>query len=138
MSTATAKPYPPTPELDKMRAVTAKSQAIGEFLDMFCAEQGLTLCTFREAGDNGESPRRWKAGVKLAKLDKKRVSERNPNLMDVFNGDAENNPDYEEWPDQYLPACKSIEKLLAQYFEIDLNKVEQERRAVLAHIRGED
>lgn len=39
-----------TPELDKMRDVKEKSQAIGEFLDIFCRERGYVLCKFKEYG----------------------------------------------------------------------------------------
>lgn len=135
---ATETPYPPTPELDKMKAVQSKSQAIGEFLDLFCGERGLALCTFRKAGDNGEPYYVWKDGVSICKRNRKPVAGQSPKVTDVMNGDADRNPEYEEWPDQYLPVNKSIEKLLAEYFEIDLNKVEAERSAILEHIRGED
>lgn len=37
--------------------------------------------------------------------------------------------------ERYRPSYTSIEKLLAEYFEIDLNKVEEERRAILEGIR---
>lgn len=70
-----------------MKAVQSKSQAIGEFLDLFCREKGYSLC--------------------------------------------------ELVGDQYEPVSRSIETLLAEYFEIDLKKVEDERRAILAHIRGD-
>jgi len=36
-----------------------------------------------------------------------------------------------------MPVWTSIEELLAEYFEIDLNKVEQEKRQLLNHIRKE-
>jgi hypothetical protein len=36
--------YPPTPELDKMKAVHEKSQAIGEFIDVFLSEKHIVLC----------------------------------------------------------------------------------------------
>lgn len=35
----------------------------------------------------------------------------------------------------YSPHRKSIEEILAQYFEIDLGKVEQERRVILENFR---
>lgn len=38
---------------------------------------------------------------------------------------------------EYFRLDKSIEQVLADYFEIDLNKVEKERRAVLNYIRKE-
>ena len=37
--------------------------------------------------------------------------------------------------DDMWPVSKSIEQILADYFEIDLVKVEKERRAILDHIR---
>jgi hypothetical protein len=46
---------------------------------------------------------------------------------------------YEEW-DEYrdpmlTPLTVSYERLLADYFEIDLQRVEAERRAILEHLR---
>jgi hypothetical protein len=38
--------------------------------------------------------------------------------------------------DEMVPVSDSIEKLLARYFEIDLVKVEDERRALLDEMRG--
>lgn len=110
------KPYPPTPELDKMKAVQEKSQAVGEFLDVFLRERGYTLCTFRKAGNNGEPFRRWKKGVKTATLDGCLTSSREPTLADVYNRDAEDNPSRESWPDEYLPANQNIEKTAGGVF----------------------
>lgn len=78
------KPYPKTPELDKMKAVQEKSQAIGAFLDQLSSE-----------------------GIYLAQ----------------YEGD------------ELFSLNQSIEQTLANYFDIDLNKVEEERRALLDHIR---
>lgn len=36
---------------------------------------------------------------------------------------------------EYWPCNESIEKLLAKYYNIDLNKVEQEKRAILEEFR---
>ncbi len=77
-----------TPELDKMRAVKDKSQAIGEFIDWLRQDN----CDICEMDDNGH----------------------------------------------YLPIYQSIEKWLAEYFEIDLNKCEEERRAILDAIREQN
>lgn len=128
--------YPKTPELNKLQSVKAKSQVIGEFLDIYLREKGIVLCTFREAGNNGAEHYRWKDGVIKAKLDGAKVGSRKPNGSDYFNGDAAINPEREDWPDEYLPITKSIEKLLAEYFEIDLNKVESERRKILESLRS--
>lgn len=38
--------------------------------------------------------------------------------------------------DNYVPFHFSMESLLAEYFEINLNKVEKERQALLAALRG--
>lgn len=127
-----------TPMLEKMHEVHDKSQAIGEFLDLFLREKGISLCTFREAGHNGEPPRRWKKGVKKARLDGASTRDRSPRPADELNLDAEANPDYEEWPDQYMPIHESVEKMLAEYFEIDLKQVEKERRALLDELRCPD
>lgn len=42
--------------------------------------------------------------------------------------------DYEDAPAQYAPTTQTSEKLLAKYFDIDLNKVERERRAILEYL----
>lgn len=39
---------------------------------------------------------------------------------------------------QLVPHGTPIEKLLARYFEIDLDKIEEEKRAMLAALRGAD
>lgn len=80
------KPYPKTPELDKMKAVQAESQTIGAFLDHM-STSGMSLACFDQYGENLHFVR------------------------------------------------KSIEQILADYFEIDLVKVEKERRAILDAIR---
>jgi len=81
-------PYPPTPELDKMKAAQPQSQAIGAFLDWLFHEKHRRI-----------------AGI--------------PEGM-------------EEWQ----PIGYSIEKLLAEYFQIDLQKVEAERRAILETLQS--
>lgn len=41
-----------------------------------------------------------------------------------------------EWAlDSPIPECLNINELLAEYFEIDLKKVEEERCAILAYLR---
>ena len=45
-------------------------------------------------------------------------------IPDVYSGD------------RLVPANVNTEKLLADYFKIDLDKAEEERQAVLSHIRG--
>lgn len=87
-----AKPYPKTPELDKMKAVQEKSQVIGAFLDQLSSE-GIHLARYEEAERRGDD-------------------------------------------EVLLPLSQSIETTLANYFDIDLNRVEKERRVILVYIRG--
>jgi hypothetical protein len=92
-----------TPELDKMRAVSEQSQAIGEFLDMseYVLAQWVD-CTsefHEELGDQGSYYTCWEAH----------------HLVEVH---------------------QSIEEILADYFEIDLKKVESERREIIAALRS--
>ena len=49
---------------------------------------------------------------------------------------AELDQEAEEGYQNYYPVSYSMEKLLAEFFEIDLNKVEAERRAILEAIRS--
>lgn len=39
---------------------------------------------------------------------------------------------------EYFPVHKSIEQLLADYYKLDLDKMEQEKIALLRELRGED
>jgi hypothetical protein len=77
------------PEHEKLNAVKAKSQAIGEFLEWLQHErfQRVTLCL--EADDEEE----------------------------------------------FYPFHYSTEHLLAEFFKIDLNKIEAEKRAMLETMR---
>lgn len=38
--------------------------------------------------------------------------------------------------ERYLPLRQSVERTLAQYFEVDLGKIDQEKRAMLASLRS--
>lgn len=42
---------------------------------------------------------------------------------------------YDDTYDRYIPYHYQIEELLAEFFKIDLNKVEKERRQILEDIR---
>jgi hypothetical protein len=79
------------PEHDKLHQVADKSQAIGQFLDVFLGEKGLVLAE--------------------------------------YNGD-------DERPRLY-PATVRIDLLLAEFFDIDLKKIENEKRAMLETMRSQ-
>ena len=81
------------PELEKLRGVSERSQAIGEFLE-------------------------WLFGSKNYHIAK-------------YLGEEE----YEDDEDELVPVHIDIEKLLAEFFGIDLAKAEEERREILEQIR---
>lgn len=107
-----ASPYP---ESDKMLAVKEKSQAIGEFLEWLQSgdvEQGLPM------------RRSIFLATQRLKCEDHETGEVLPEdeweLSDVYND----------------PFNYSIEQLLAQFFNIDLKKVEEEKRAMLAALQN--
>jgi hypothetical protein len=111
-TTKQIKPYPPTPELDKMKSVKDKSQVIGEFVDIFLAEKGIQL---GKPHEHNSSCCGWDE-------EENRYNPTGGNRCAWFNG---------QWEE-----CRtSIEKLLAEFFEINLDKCEQERLAVLDYVR---
>ena len=112
---ANLKAYPKTPELDKMKAVQEKSQAIGEFVDIFLAEKGFYIGRPHEHKNC--------AGWETYRGKIRRTPE-TTNDCALETGEFEN-------------IGVPIDKLLAEFFGIDLVKCENERRAILDHIRGE-
>jgi hypothetical protein len=109
-----------TPELDKIKNVHEKSQMIGFFLD-WLQGHGFVICRWREEYRNGE-----------------------PQFIDADTGEEASlldhnsieNPDYEYATEGYYPERLSIEQYLAMYFNIDLDKAEEERRAILEELRN--
>jgi hypothetical protein len=129
---------PATPELEKMRAVHDQSQAIGEFIEEFLRPNGMEICRFVEKGKNNEPKYVWNEGVSattIRRLDRRPIGNRTPDVRDELNKQAFENPLFEVWSSHYEPVHERTEKLLAQFFEIDLNKVEEERRALIEYVR---
>lgn len=118
------------PEHEKQSKVKDDAQSVGEFLDFGLTKMGLTLCAFREAGDNGRPEYVW-----LDHVDPER-RKAEATFQDYLSGRAEGNENYETWGDEYTPAHKSIEQILAEYFDIDLAKIEAEKRAMLEALRA--
>jgi hypothetical protein len=111
------------PEHEKLRAVSDASQAIGEFIET----GGFTLGEFREAGNNGEPRYVWEEGREI---------DRAPNGNDYLRSHADHNPAYESWRGELIPVGKSLTQILADYFEIDLDKIEHEKRQMLDEMRA--
>jgi hypothetical protein len=101
------KPQPACPECERLSDVADKSNAIGEFLDYFLPNKGIILA--------------------------KHIKEVR------YNEDMEQEEEIEDseylFPAYEYQGTNGINKLLAEYFNIDLNKVEQERRALLEWLR---
>ena len=55
---------------------------------------------------------------------------------DTCYGDNSRYPECQMENDTYYPAHHSTEKLLAEFFNIDMNKVEDERRKILEQLRA--
>jgi len=95
------------PECEKTRKVQPQSQAIGEFLEWLGEEKKVRLCCMHQHTD-----------ACYEESDHKRL-----------------------WPTcgwteyAYTPIRLSIENLLAEFLEIDLVKVEKERRVMLEKLR---
>lgn len=104
--------YPPSPELNKMLAVREKSQAIGEFLDVFLCEKGVQL---GKPHVHNERCAGW---------DKDRGK---------YNPGADDRCCFSVG--EFETFHYSLEKLLGEFFKINLAKCENERRAILDHLR---
>lgn len=83
------------PEHEKLKAVSDKSQEIGQFLDWMRDEKGYQF---------------------------------------GFLGDADSGED----PGRIYPTYLDVTRVLADYFDIDLKKIEQEKREMLKSIRSAD
>jgi hypothetical protein len=103
------------PEHERLREVTAKSQAIGEFLE-WMSDEGI---------------RRMKYGLynDLAiHGDAMHVAE-DCDVCDDYGF-------YEVTREGYVPDGRSIETLLADFFVIDRDKLEAEKRQMLEELRS--
>jgi hypothetical protein len=94
------------PELEKVEAMRERSQPAGEFLDWLVNERGIILAQYHKHSDHCYTP------------------------------DADGDPELHCCSEDVLIPCRiGIEKLLSEYFHIDLEKVEQERRQLLEDVR---
>lgn len=109
------------PEHEKLAKIRDQSQGVGEFLTAMRG-RGLSLCEFIEGGNNGQP----------------RYLDKNGKPTDEGNGFSETNPNHQRWSDGWHPIQTSVADLLANFFEIDLKALEQEKRKMLAIARGEN
>ena len=113
---------PNYPEHEKLSAVREHSQAIGEFLEWLNHSEGISLCRWQNYGTNGQ-PR-------YVGPDHPRRQELNPRGLEFVT-----NPDFEEWGEEFQPDHRGVQLLLADYFGIDLARLDAEKRAMLDSLR---
>lgn len=133
-----------TPELNKMKAIKDQSQAIGGFLEWLQGERGVVLAEYysRERNEDGELVYRNSEGEIVKDWMPAHI------FMPVaqqaiLNGRQEDEGIYgpmikDRNGETLLTMSFQIEQLLAEYFEIDLVKVEKEKRALLEELRSKN
>lgn len=118
------------PECEKMKDVSDLSQAIGEFID-WLPSQGLCVAEkiTRKLCPGGGLFAKWTcAGGR--KINDRTEDDEGECPVCEGSGEVDRNEPY------WLPAGINIEQLLAKHFEIDLTKVDDERRSMLAAMRA--
>jgi len=101
-------------EIEKLEDVRERSQAIGEFLDWLFDTKNYRIAKYL--------------------TDEEYESEDNVYWVDGLYG-KEQFKRHEIGKEELMPIHIDIEKLLAEYFEIDLAQVEEERREIIEKIR---
>lgn len=110
-----------TPELNKMSAVHKKSQVIGEFLSWLESDKNWFLCAEHKHTEHCYRPHDHKNDA--CGLMRNKCVRTREKVCSLNEGDFE--------PVHY----GSAETLLAEFFGIDLDKAEKERRALLAELQ---
>ena len=103
-------------ELEKLEGVKDRSQEIGEFLEWTFSTKNYHIAKYL--------------------TDKEYESEDNVYWVDGLYG-KEQFKRHGIRKNELMPIHIDIEKLLAEYFEIDLVKVEEERNEILKEVRGQ-
>jgi len=109
-----------TPEINKMKNVSKESHAIGRFLDWLEETKGWQLAVPHKHTDGCYRPHKHGEDICM-------------NFSGGCRVEREKMCDFHE--DELTSPIYSKEKLLAEYYGIDLNKVEEERREILDEIR---
>lgn len=126
------------PEHEKMSAIKEESHTIGEFLD-WLRNQEIHLGIWRDYWNNGEE-RYVPADADGQKLDCQYMHETSKENSRKYTNSslfAMKNPKFEEKPSGCYQEHRSAEEILAEYFQIDLKKIEAEKDAMLAKLRSQ-
>lgn len=115
-----------SPECEKMVKVAEDSQKIGEFLDWLGDEQDIHLC----------SPHTHHKGCyRYGTIELKEGDYKSWDYPGQAKYVGEKELDCGYHNDEMVYIRESFEKLLARYFNIDLDKAEKEKRAILEELR---
>lgn len=112
--------YPKTPELNKLKLIKDKSQTVGNFIEWLYSN-GLEICSMHKHDE--ECYRSHNCKRDLCKRNSKAKCTAD-SVLDCGLLD-----------EQWIVRHKSIESLLGAFFNIDINKVENEKQAILEYIR---
>lgn len=132
-----------TPELDRRAAIMPQAETLTEFVD-WLEPEGLRICSLnkRRACTGVWDPQASTRGVSydcddgtlrlnpydtLRRFDIDRTGETCPKCDGAGW--------VERGPGEYEPISEGWERLFARFFELDLDKIEAERRALLASLR---
>ena len=110
------------PEHEKMRAVVERSQTVGSFIEWLRDEKHVWFMHHVSWQDTLECPC---------------LEHRDPYDSAAWCERCKNTGRYTRSGSGEAPFHFSIEELLAEFFEIDLRKIETEKRAMLASLREE-
>lgn len=130
----------PTPELDKQHAIQEQADTIGRFIDWMIYE-GYDLGRRYFATVVEKCPSAWPEGkepqaTNLCCIDGKLHSYwdgKSPRWVPTGRtcGSCQGKGTIEFDEERYEDMVNNPEKTMARYFDIDLRKIEQERRAIL-------
>ena len=110
-----------TPECDKLAKISKQSQTVGEFLE-WLQNKGIVSCM---SLDNYKE--KLYNDYNLGKL----TAEEHDDLIDDIDAELK----YSNKDHAYIPQPLNTEKILAEFFNIDLKKVEEEKKAIVESLK---
>lgn len=134
--------YPPAPECERLAAVAPESNRIGEFLDWLTQERKIQLAVWEPlmecSGPGWFEATDCVDGRLIARSERwdrtlNRVVDDGEDIGECTRCDGSGRVERSE--PILVPASVGFEKLLAEFYDINLDKVDQERRAILDHLR---
>lgn len=118
------------PEHDKILSLQGKNETVATFLE-WLQTKNYVLCEWREEGNNGQ-PQYFQITQEEKDELKQRLvkSQISVYAYEKLLTVGRENPSYDSWSSGHYPIHKTIEVLLADYFEIDLKKFSAEKEAI--------